>query len=92
MRFCIQTRSSVLRRFPRLLGVLLMPVTSAAVASLVPPAARSQPASDFVPVTDEMLQIDRDNVGGLRMVWMGAGSRQRVPLALRQGVPHAEPA
>ena len=108
MRCCIQTRSSVLRRVPRLLGVLPMLVVAAAVVSLVPPAAQAQPASDFVPVTDEMLQdpepgdwlmwrrtldgwgyspldqIDRDNVGDLRMVWTRAlteGRQQGTPLA-----------
>ena len=60
MRFWIPTRSSVLRRVPRLLGVLLMPVVAAAVVSLAPPAAQAQPASDFVPVTDEMLQDPAD--------------------------------
>ena len=108
MRFWIPTRSSALRRVPRLLGVLLMPVVAAAVVSLTPPAAQAQPASDFVPVTDEMLQdpadgdwlmwrrtldgwgyspldqIDRDNVGDLRMVWTRAlteGRQQGTPLA-----------
>ena len=108
MRFWIPTRSSVLRRVPRLLGVLLMPVVAAAVVSLAPPAAQAQPASDFVPVTDEMLQdpadgdwlmwrrtldgwgyspldqIDRGNVGDLRMVWTRAlteGRQQGTPLA-----------
>ena len=108
MRFCIRTRSSVLRRVPRLLGVLPMLVVAAAVVSLVPPVAQAQPASGFVPVTDEMLQdpapgnwlmwrrtldgwgyspldqIDRGNVGDLRMVWTRAlteGRQQGTPLA-----------
>ena len=81
---------------------------AAAVVSLAPPVAHAQPASDFVPVTDEMLQdpapgdwlmwrrtldgwgyspldqIDRDNVGELRMVWSRAltdGRQQGTPLA-----------
>ena len=108
MRFCIRTGSSVLGRVPRLFGVLLIPVAAAAVVSLAPTAAHAQPASDFVPVTDEMLQdpapgdwlmwrrtldgwgyspldqIDRDNVGDLRMVWSRAlteGRQQGTPLA-----------
>ena len=71
-------------------------------------AALAQPADDFVPVTDAMLedpapgdwlmwrrtldgwgyspldQIDRDNVGELRLVWtrgLAAGSQQGTPLA-----------
>ena len=108
MRFRIEIRSSVLRVVPRLLGVFLMPAVAAAVVALAPPAAHAQPASDFVPVTDEMLQdpapddwlmwrrtldgwgyspldqIDRDNVGDLRMVWTRAlteGRQQGTPLA-----------
>ena len=56
MRFRIEIRSSVLRVVPRLLGVFLMPEVAAAVVALAPPAAHAQPVSDFVPVTDEMLQ------------------------------------
>ncbi len=74
----------------------------------VPAAVHAQPADDFVPVTDAMLedpapadwlswrrtpdgwgysplgQIDRDNVGTLRMVWsrgLTAGSQEGTPLA-----------
>ena len=108
MRFSIQTRSSVFRMVSRLLGLLVMPSLAAAFVTLAPPAAQAQPASDFVPVTDEMLQdpapgdwlmwrrtldgwgyspldqIDRDNVGDLRMVWTRAlteGRQQGTPLA-----------
>ena len=108
MRFRIQTRSSILRMVPRLLGVLLMLTLVASAVLLAPAAAQAQPASDFVPVTDAMLQnpapgdwlmwrrtldgwgyspldqIDRDNVGDLRMVWTRAlteGRQQGTPLA-----------
>ncbi len=74
----------------------------------VPIAVHAQPADDFVPVTDAMLedpapadwlswrrtpdgwgyspldQIDRDNVGTLRMAWsrgLTAGSQEGTPLA-----------
>ena len=74
----------------------------------VPAAVHAQPADDFVPVTDAMLedpapadwlswrrtpdgwgyspldQIDRDNVGTLRMAWsrgLTAGSQEGTPLA-----------
>ena len=79
----------------------------AALAAALPPAAHAQPAADFVPVTDAVLQepdpadwlmwrrtldawgyspldqIDRENVGDLRMVWSRAlhtGSQQGTPL------------
>ena len=79
----------------------------AALAAASPPAAYAQPAADFVPVTDAVLQdpdpadwlmwrrtldswgyspldqIDRRNVGDLRMVWSRAlapGSQQGTPL------------
>ena len=104
----MQARSSAARAVPRPLGVFMMGALAAAVVSLAPPAAQAQPASDFVPVTDEMLQdpapgdwlmwrrtldgwgyspldqIDRDNVGDLRMVWTRAlteGRQQGTPLA-----------
>ena len=88
------------------------PVLACAVAALflapVPAAVHAQPAGDFVPVTDAMLenpapadwlswrrtpdgwgfspldQIDRGNVGELRMVWsrgLTAGSQEGTPLA-----------
>ena len=104
----MQTRSSATRAVPGLLGVLLMGTLGAGMLALAPTAAQAQPASDFVPVTDEMLQnpaagdwlmwrrtldgwgyspldqIDRDNVGDLRMVWSRAltdGRQQGTPLA-----------
>ncbi len=81
---------------------------AAALIALGAGNAPAQPAADFVPVTDAMLQdpapgdwlmwrrtldgwgyspldqIERDNVGELRMVWtraLGAGSQQGTPLA-----------
>ncbi len=104
----MQTPSSFARTVVRSLGILLMGALAAAVVSLAPTAAHAQPASDFVPVTDEMLQdpadgdwlmwrrtldgwgyspldqIDRDNVGDLRLVWTRAlteGRQQGTPLA-----------
>ena len=104
----MQALSSAARAVLRPLGVFVTGVLAAAVVSLAPPAAQAQPASDFVPVTDEMLQdpadgdwlmwrrtldgwgyspldqIDRDNVGDLRMVWTRAlteGRQQGTPLA-----------
>ena len=86
-------------------------VRAAAAAALIAAAAgtaHAQPADDFVPVTDAMLQdpapgdwlmwrrtldgwgyspldqIDRNNVGELRLVWtraLSAGSQQGTPLA-----------
>ena len=56
MRLWIPTRSSVLRTVPRLFGVLLTLAPVASAVFLAPPAAHAQPASDFVPVTDAMLQ------------------------------------
>ena len=80
---------------------------AAMAAAAPPPAAHAQPAGDFVPVTDAVLQdpdpadwlmwrrtldswgyspldqIDRENVGDLRMVWtraLSAGSQQGTPL------------
>ena len=88
------------------------PVTMLLAAAIVltagPVAAQSPPETDFLPVTDAMLQdpadgdwlmwrrtldgwgyspldqIDRDNVGDLRMVWtraLGPGAQQGTPLA-----------
>ena len=102
----MQTPSPVVRRVP---GLLVIPLIAAlGGAPAVPAAAQAQPESDFVPVTDEMLQdpapgdwlmwrrtldgwgyspldqIDRDNVGELRMVWSRAltdGRQQGTPLA-----------
>ena len=81
---------------------------AAALVAFAAGTAPAQPAGDFVPVTDAMLQepapgdwlmwrrtldgwgyspldqIDRDNVGELRMVWtrgLAAGSQQGTPLA-----------
>ena len=106
--FAMQTRSSATRAVPGRLGVFAMGALGAAIVSLAPTAAPAQPASDFAPVTDEMLQdpapgdwlmwrrtldgwgyspldqIDRDNVGDLRMVWSRAltdGRQQGTPLA-----------
>ena len=103
-----QTRSAFARTVAGSLGILVTGALAAAVVSLAPPVAHAQPASDFVPVTDEMLQdpapgdwlmwrrtldgwgyspldqIDRDNVGELRMVWSRAltdGRQQGTPLA-----------
>ena len=102
----MQTPSPVARRVPGLLVILLVAALGGALA--VPAAAQAQPESDFVPVTDAMLQdpapgdwlmwrrtldgwgyspldeIDRDNVGELRMVWSRAlteGRQQGTPLA-----------
>ena len=102
----MQTRSPVVREVP---GPLVIPLIAALGGALaVPAAAQAQPESDFVPVTDAMLQdpapgdwlmwrrtldgwgyspldqIDRDNVGELRMVWSRAlteGRQQGTPLA-----------
>ena len=102
----MQTPSPVARRVP---GLLVIPLVAALGGALaVPAAAQAQPESDFVPVTDAMLQdpapgdwlmwrrtldgwgyspldqIDRDNVGELRMVWSRAlteGRQQGTPLA-----------
>ena len=81
---------------------------AAALIALAAGTAPAQPAGEFVPVTDAMLQepapgdwlmwrrtldgwgyspldqIDRENVGELRMVWtrgLAAGSQQGTPLA-----------
>ena len=81
---------------------------AAALLSTIGGGALAQPADDFVPVTDAMLedpapgdwlmwrrtldgwgyspldQIDRENVGDLRLVWtrgLAAGSQQATPLA-----------
>ena len=81
---------------------------AAALIAFAAGAAPAQPAGEFVPVTDAMLQapapgdwlmwrrtldgwgyspldqIDRENVGELRMVWtrgLAAGSQQGTPLA-----------
>ena len=102
----MQTPSPVARRVPGLLAILLVAALGGALA--LPAAAQAQPAGDFVPVTDAMLQdpapgdwlmwrrtldgwgyspldqIDRDNVGELRMVWSRAlteGRQQGTPLA-----------
>ena len=102
----MQTPSPVARRVPGLLVILLVAALGGALA--LPAAAQAQPAGDFVPVTDAMLQdpapgdwlmwrrtldgwgyspldqIDRDNVGELRMVWSRAlteGRQQGTPLA-----------
>ena len=102
----MQTPSPVARRVPGLLVIPLIAALGGALA--VPAAAQAQPESDFVPVTDAMLQdpapgdwlmwrrtldgwgyspldqIDRDNVGDLRMVWSRAlteGRQQGTPLA-----------
>ena len=102
----MQTPSPVARRVPGLLVIPLIAALGGALA--VPAAAQAQPESDFVPVTDAMLQdpapgdwlmwrrtldgwgyspldqIDRDNVGELRMVWSRAlteGRQQGTPLA-----------
>ena len=66
MRFWIPNRSSVLRVVPRLLGALLTLTLVASAVFLAPPAAQAQPASDFVPVTDEMLQ---DPAPGDWLMW-----------------------
>ena len=102
----MQTPSPVVRRVPGLLVILLVAALGGGLA--LPAAAEAQPAGDFVPVTDAMLQdpapgdwlmwrrtldgwgyspldqIDRDNVGELRMVWSRAlteGRQQGTPLA-----------
>ena len=102
----MQTRSLVVREVPGLLVILLVAALGGGLA--LPAAAHAQPESDFVPVTDAMLQdpapgdwlmwrrtldgwgyspldqIDRDNVGELRMVWSRAlteGRQQGTPLA-----------
>ena len=102
----MQTRSLVVREVPGLLVILLVAALGGGLA--LPAAAHAQPAGDFVPVTDAMLQdpapgdwlmwrrtldgwgyspldqIDRDNVGELRMVWSRAlteGRQQGTPLA-----------
>ncbi len=102
----MQTPAPVARKVPGRLVILLFVALGGALA--VPAAAQAQPESDFVPVTDEMLQdpapddwlmwrrtldgwgyspldqIDRDNVGDLRMVWTRAlteGRQQGTPLA-----------
>ena len=102
----MQTRSLVVREVPGLLVILLVAALGGGLA--LPAAAQAQPESDFVPVTDAMLQdpapgdwlmwrrtldgwgyspldqIDRDNVGELRMVWSRAlteGRQQGTPLA-----------
>ena len=94
-----QTFSS---RFLRVAGA------AALIAAAAAGGAHAQPADDFVPVTDAMLQdpaagdwlmwrrtldswgyspldqIDRENVGELRLVWtraLAAGSQQGTPLA-----------
>ena len=104
----MQTRSAFARTVAGSLGMLVMGALAGAVVSLASAAAYAQPASDFVSVTDEMLQdpapgdwlmwrrtldgwgyspldqIDRDNVGELRMVWSRAltdGRQQGTPLA-----------
>ena len=104
----MQTRFSFARTAAGSLGILVTGALAAAAVSLASAAAHAQPASDFVPVTDEMLQdpapgdwlmwrrtldgwgyspldqIDRDNVGDLRMVWTRAlteGRQQGTPLA-----------
>ena len=104
----MQTRSSFASTVAGSLGVLVTGALAAAAVSLASAAAHAQAASDFVPVTDEMLQdpapgdwlmwrrtldgwgyspldqIDRDNVGELRMVWSRAlteGRQQGTPLA-----------
>ncbi len=101
----MQTRSLVVREVPGLLVILLVAALGGALAV---PTAQAQPESDFVPVTDAMLQdpapgdwlmwrrtldgwgyspldqIDRNNVGDLRMVWTRAlteGRQQGTPLA-----------
>ena len=92
------------RRFVPLLGVPLLLLLAAAGPAL----AQTSTESEFVPVTDAMLQdpadgdwlmwrrtldgwgyspldqIDRDNVGDLRMVWtraLAAGAQQGTPIA-----------
>ena len=102
----MQTPAPVARKVPGRLVILLFVALGGALA--VPAAAQAQSESDFVPVTDEMLQdpapgdwlmwrrtldgwgyspldqIDRDNVGDLRMVWTRAlteGRQQGTPLA-----------
>ena len=89
--------------------MLIVGVATLAFASAAPPA-HAQPAGDFVPVTDAMLQapspedwltwrrttdgwgyspldqIDRENVGDLRMVWsrgLTQGFQSGTPLAYR---------
>ena len=92
------------RRFVPLLGVPLLLLLAAAGPAL----AQTSAETEFVPVTDAMLQnpadgdwlmwrrtldgwgysplaqIDRDNVGDLRMVWtraLAAGAQQGTPIA-----------
>ena len=87
---------------------LRVAAAAALIAAAAAGGAHAQPADDFVPVTDAMLQdpaagdwlmwrrtldswgyspldqIDRENVGELRLVWtraLGAGSQQGTPLA-----------
>ena len=103
----MQTRSSLARYAADSLAALVIGGLSAVVVSLSAPAAPAQPAADFAPVTDEMLQdpapgdwlmwrrtldgwgyspldqIDRGNVGDLRLVWsrgLTAGNQQGTPL------------
>ena len=114
----MQTRFSFARTAAGSLGILVTGALAAAAVSLASAAAHAQPASDFVPVTDEMLQdpapgdwlmwrrtldgwgyspldqIDRDNVGDLRMVWTRAlteGRQQGTPLAYGGRPLHAQP-
>ena len=87
---------------------LRVAAAAALIAAAAAGGAHAQPADDFVPVTDAMLQdpaagdwlmwrrtldswgyspldqIDRENVGELRLVWtraLGGGSQQGTPLA-----------
>ena len=87
---------------------LRVAAAAALIAAAAAGGAHAQPADDFVPVTDAMLQdpaagdwlmwrrtldswgyspldqIDRENVGELRLVWtraLAAGSQQGTPLA-----------
>ena len=102
----MQTPTPVVREVAGLPAILLIAALGGGLA--LPAAAQAQPAGDFVPVTDAMLQdpapgdwlmwrrtldgwgyspldqIDRDNVGELRMVWSRAlteGRQQGTPLA-----------
>ena len=102
----MQTPTPVVREVVGLPAILLIAALGGGLA--LPAAAQAQPAGDFVPVTDAMLQdpapgdwlmwrrtldgwgyspldqIDRDNVGELRMVWSRAlteGRQQGTPLA-----------
>ena len=50
----MQTPAPVVRKVPGRLVILLLAALGGALAA--PAAAQAQPESDFVPVTDEMLQ------------------------------------